>query len=168
MRKSDIRWVVGYEGLYEVTRDGSVWSTEGDRFLSSWWSGVYSRGSSGPYETVSLSDGRRRKTHYVHHLVLEAFVGARPVGLECRHLNGRRDDNRLENLQWGTPEENSQDTLRHGHFVPAPRKLTPHLVRVIRQRKFEGARNGDLAADFGVTYRHIEHVISRDRWASVA
>lgn len=50
----------------------------------------------------------------VHKLVLETFVGPRPEGMECRHLDGNKLNNRLENLCWGTPSENSYDRVRHG------------------------------------------------------
>ena len=43
---------------------------------------------------------------FVHHAVLLAWVGPRPEGYECDHLNGNGADNRLENLEWVTPEEN--------------------------------------------------------------
>ena len=51
----------------------------------------------------------------LHNLVLLAFVGPRPDGMEeIRHLNGIRTDNRLENLVYGTRSENQLDTVRHG------------------------------------------------------
>lgn len=54
------------------------------------------------------------RNYYVHRLVLEAFVGKAPKGQQCRHLNGTSTDNRLENLQWGTPSEDNYDRIRHG------------------------------------------------------
>ena len=59
------------------------------------------------------------KTRLVHHLVLLAFVGPRPVGLEIRHLNGNRADSRLANLAYGTRSENQMDSIRHGTHILA-------------------------------------------------
>ena len=42
----------------------------------------------------------------VHHAVLEAWGYPRPPGMECDHINGDPQDNRLENLEWVTPQEN--------------------------------------------------------------
>ena len=42
----------------------------------------------------------------VHHAVLSAWVGPRPEGMECDHINGDSLDNRLCNLEWVTHEEN--------------------------------------------------------------
>lgn len=49
----------------------------------------------------------------VHTLVLLAFVGAPGYAQEALHYNGVRDDNRLENLRWGTRQENMDDFSRH-------------------------------------------------------
>lgn len=53
-------------------------------------------------------------TRTVHSLVLEAFVGPRPEGAIARHLNDIPDDNRVENLAWGTLRENYFDAVRNG------------------------------------------------------
>ena len=58
-------------------------------------------------------DGRQH-TKKVHRLVLEAFVGPCPDGMECCHANGDPADNRLANLRWDTPASNTQDRIRHG------------------------------------------------------
>lgn len=42
---------------------------------------------------------------FVHRLILEAFVGP-GKNLQANHKNGKRDDNRLCNLEWVTPKEN--------------------------------------------------------------
>jgi len=55
-----------------------------------------------------------RKKRYVHQLVLEAFAGPCPAGQEVRHRNGRADDNRLENLHYGTRSANTLDKVAHG------------------------------------------------------
>ena len=34
--------------------------------------------------------------------------------MECRHLDGDRTNNNLDNLKWGTCGENTQDTIKHG------------------------------------------------------
>lgn len=53
--------------------------------------------------TVAVGRGNSR---LVHQLVLEAFVGPRPEGMEVLHLNHQPTDNRLANLRYGTRSEN--------------------------------------------------------------
>lgn len=63
---------------------------------------------------VSVVLGHGRPGSPVHMLVLAAFVGPLPKGKETRHLNGVADDNRLENLCYGTRSENMKDAWEHG------------------------------------------------------
>ena len=55
----------------------------------------------------------QNKFKSVHHLVLEAFTGPRPVGAVCCHLNDEGDDNRIENLRWDTQRSNYADAVRN-------------------------------------------------------
>lgn len=105
------RAVPGHEGRYEVSDLGRVRSLRRCIVLAT------ARASRYGHRSVSLSVAGERRTARVHHLVLEAFVGPRPAGLETRHLNGDPSDNRLANLTYGTPSENQRDRVRHGnHF----------------------------------------------------
>lgn len=111
MRAVDARPVAGYgSSRYLVDAFGNVFSRGRlfDRMLVP--QVVINTG----YEQVKLYEDGTHRFRRVHHLVLEAFVGPRPAGMETRHLNGVRADNRLENLAWGTPTENAADKIRHG------------------------------------------------------
>jgi hypothetical protein len=82
------------------------------------------------FVSVRLPNGKARNP-FVHRLVLEAFVGPCPPGMQCRHLNGVRHDNRLVNLEWATPATNNADKIAHGtHQVGerAPRAKFSNLV----------------------------------------
>lgn len=68
--------------------------------------------STPPYGYVFVTI--KKKSYAVHRLVLEAFVGPCPPGMEARHILVRDvTDNRLVNLAWGTRFENAQDRKRH-------------------------------------------------------
>lgn len=66
------------------------------------------------YWMVQLSHANRTYNRFVHQLVAAAFHGPRPEGLECRHMNGNKKDNRALNLKYGTQSENVFDRVRHG------------------------------------------------------
>lgn len=68
-----------------------------------------------------IVDGKHT-VRYVHHLVLEAFVGPRPPGMEACHFDGNAQNNRLENLRWGTSAENKADAIRLNQFWPTQRR----------------------------------------------
>ena len=49
---------------------------------------------------------------------METFIGPCPAGMEARHLNDVKKDNRLENLRWGTHGDNVQDAYNNGTKKP--------------------------------------------------
>ena len=85
---------------YQVSSWGRVYSQRSRKFLKYCWAEGYAR--------VQMP-GRRRK---VHQLVLEAFIGPRPDGYEACHYDGAKENNRLMNLRWDTPEANRDDSRR--------------------------------------------------------
>lgn len=116
---------------YEVSSEGRVRSL--DRYVPNKWGGssfrkgqvlkpVLHKG----YPAVTLRGGSEKEwTVKVHRLVLEAFAGQKPDGLEARHLNGDRQDNRSKNLVWGTRSDNNIDRVRHGTHTQAAKTHCP-------------------------------------------
>ncbi len=75
--------------------------------------------------TLTCGNSRRKRNAKVHILVLEAFVGPRPLGLEGCHDDGDPANNRLTNLRWDTPSSNAVDRVRHGHHHEAEKHTCP-------------------------------------------
>jgi hypothetical protein len=63
------------------------------------------------YPKVTLGRHTQEK---VHNLVLLAFRGPCPEGMQACHFNDEKTDNCLENLRWDTPKANMIDALRNG------------------------------------------------------
>ncbi|WP_330253146.1 NUMOD4 motif-containing HNH endonuclease [Nocardia sp. NBC_00565] len=103
--------IPGFGGDYEVSNIGSVRSL---KFRQPRLMKIHVQKSTG-YPTLTLTMNGKFRPHHVHRLILLAFVG-QPTGDEkqCRHLNGVRTDNRLENLAWGSVSENTIDQVEHG------------------------------------------------------
>lgn len=117
--------IPGYDGRYSVSDHGRVRSerravTNGNssRTVPEMVLRPYVRNG---YSMVQLSVGDKGKHHLIHRLVLLAFVGECPEGMEVRHLDGVRSNNRLANLAYGTKSENQRDRIRHG---TSPANLT--------------------------------------------
>lgn len=51
---------------------------------------------------------------YIHRVVCELFNGAPEEGMQCRHLDGDKTNNKASNLCWGTAIENASDKVLHG------------------------------------------------------
>ena len=108
----DFMPVVGYEGLYEVGKDGSVWS------LHYRQTGERKQLRPAPYDKyghllVNLYKDCKQKTCKVHQLVLNAYLPKPSSELVVMHIDSEASNNRLENLAWGTCEENMNDP----HFI---------------------------------------------------
>lgn len=101
--------IPGWEMLYEASTGGQIRSRRTGLVLY-----VHHRKKrAAVYKTVELHRDGTRVNRAVHRLVLETFVGPRPEGRQCRHLNGNPLDNRLENLAWGTSLEDTADRRAH-------------------------------------------------------
>lgn len=122
---------------YEISNDGRVRGV--DRMVPCRgggmrvWRGreIHPHLNRGGYLQCGVNvDGKQIRTT-VHRLVCEAFhglPGELPSGVkrwEVRHLNGVKTDNRPENLAWGSPSENREDSVRHRTHVTARRTHCP-------------------------------------------
>jgi hypothetical protein len=121
MMEENWKEVVGYEGLYEVSDLGRIKSL--DRVVSYIRNGKerkYLRKGKilrpydiKRYKMVDLCD----KAVSVHSTVISSFVGL-VVGLDIDHINNKRDDNRLTNLQQITRRENcTKDAINKTGFT---------------------------------------------------
>lgn len=91
--------IKGYEGRYGITSCGKVWSYYKNDFLK-----PSKRGAD--YWFVSLYNGYCYTSHYIHRLVAEAYI-PNPENLpDIDHIDGNKDHNYINNLQWMTHQNN--------------------------------------------------------------
>lgn len=129
------RWaaVLGFEGLYRVSADGRVEriTSDGFRPLKPFMMKI-------GYLGVNLHREGKRKLRLVHRVVLEAFVGPRPSGMEACHFDCDRLNNRVENLRWDTKKANRRDSMREGTIARRSSikgfKLPDEAVKALRDR----------------------------------
>lgn len=123
------------------------------------------------YLGVALRRQNRETRRLVHRLVLRAFVGPCPEGMETRHLDGVRTDNRLDNLCYGSPADNYADRLRHGTDGRGSRcgtaKLTEVEVLEIRRLYAAGMTQRELAIRFRSFEGNIEKICRRVTWRHI-
>lgn len=155
----------------EVSRDGRVrsWRIPGSKTRIATVPHELKLRRSGPYLAVGTSTHGKYAKRFIHRLVLEAFVGPCPLGMESRHIDGDSHNNDLSNLGWATKAENENDKVRHGtHLVGSRsmrRKLDPDQVLAIRAAHKHGASLASLGRSHGVTWQSIQAIIRRKSWA---
>ena len=111
--------IKGYEGYYQVSNFGRVKSlarvvecrkdvfvNKKEKFLSDWDCGK-------GYRKVKLSKDAIEKSIRVHRLVVETFLDNPEAKSEVNHINGIKNDNRIENLEWCTSSENTKHALNN-------------------------------------------------------
>jgi hypothetical protein len=92
-----------------------------------------------------------------HRLILETFVGPRPDGMVCRHFpDADKTNNRLENIQWGTQEENRADSLIHGTIACGERNGKSVLTKA-------GTEKAAAMRKSGLTHREIAEKLNVGR-----
>lgn len=114
------------------------------------------------------AEGRREHIR-VHRAVLLAFKGEPKSGQVARHLNGKPDDNRAENLEWGSHLENMADRKSHGNYMACDKhvmaKLTPDQVEFIRASEMTGAA---ISRILGIGQSQISRIRRGQSWRAAA
>lgn len=113
--------VAGHDG-YEVSNLGRVRSL--DRIIKRRASRAQPNGAMVHLKGKPISPGVSSSGHLlvmlgrgaprlIHRLVLEAFIGPCPDGMEALHFDDVKSHNHLGNLRWGTRSENLKDMYRN-------------------------------------------------------
>jgi NUMOD4 motif len=159
------RDVPEYEGLYQVSDLGRIWSfrRKGSKghFLKAWL------GNTG-YPTVTLSRNDMNEHWPVHRLVGEAFIGPLPPGWHTRHGAAGPLDPSLANICYGTPTQNEEDKVRDGTTNRRERngmaKLTEAEVLELRDRYGAGESARTLGEEFGLSGTYVSQLADGTRW----
>jgi hypothetical protein len=149
---------------YMVSRDGTVWSKHRRKPIGH----VNERG----YIQMQLTIGGAKRKFLAHQIVCRVF---KPIechkGLHIRHLDGNPANNAIDNLAWGTPKENSADSVKHGVIRHGEQvfcaKLSVPKVKAIRLLHAYGCQSIRIARIFNVSDVTIHDVIHRKRWKHV-
>jgi hypothetical protein len=98
---------------------------------------------------------------YIHRLVVEAFIGPIPRGMDVCHADGNRQNNRLENLRIDTRSGNLAD--RSGKWGNR-KKLSQEQVDMIRHQLAQGMTGLALAKLLDVSPTLISHIKNGKLW----
>jgi hypothetical protein len=160
----------GFPGYY-AGEDGSIWSTKSGEWKSRKLTPNRSQGGR-LFICLAGPDGNR--VRWVHRLILEAFVGPCPSGMECCHGPGGKLDNRLSNLRWDTRAANFADLYLHtgGNTGTRGEKncnavLTENEVREIMRLALEGCGPAEIGRRLNRPKATVWNVLGGKNWNHV-
>lgn len=123
--------------------------------------------SAGGYFTVGLCNGGDRRLKIsIHRLVLLAFVGPLKKGMDSRHLDGNCLNNRIDNLAYGTRQENLKDAVKHLTMM-RPQKLTKENVLNICQMGMDKVSAKIIADKYDINRNTVTEILRGEIWKHV-
>lgn len=161
-----MKTILGYPN-YAVTRDGRVYSRSVKRFL-------VPQPSDKGYLSVILRCKGKAKRLTVSSLVLNAFVGPRPLNKQSRFLDNDRTNNNLDNLCWGTKKEAQANSKQRGTRIDnkgeqnGVAKLTESDVLEIRELYTTGLySHRAISEEYPVVRETIGSICRRGTWKHI-
>lgn len=158
--------VIGYEGLYEVSSLGNIYSNISKKILK------INRNKDG-YLSIELWNKGKNKRCKIHRLVAIAFICNPLNKREVNHKNGIKSDNRIQNLEWVTKSENEKHAYRTGLKYNKGEKHSqnilkendiPFIIDLLRNKVMYDREIGEL---FGVTRKTINKIKLGKSWKHV-
>jgi hypothetical protein len=122
------------------------------------------------YPEIRIQVGGLNSPRVVHKMVMLTFVGERPKGMQINHINGRKDDNRLINLEWSTPSDNMKHAYETGLLSRkgennTKAKLTETFIKEIREKYKSGKyTQKQLGKEYNVAQAHISTIVKGKTW----
>lgn len=152
---------------YYINREGKIWSI----FRNS-QGRMMKPGNVKGYRQLRLSIDGKNSGYYVHRLVAETFI-ENPLELNyVNHRNNIKHDNRVENLEWCTPQENmehmvKQDRQSKGQHRPSAFLSNEQILEIRRLYATTKISTRKLALQFNISYNAIHKIVTRQTWRHI-
>lgn len=130
------------------------------------------------YRRTTLITKHGPKNFLIGGLILSTFICPKPSAIhQCAHNDGNPTNDRLSNLRWATPQENTSDKAIHGTNLIGQNhnmaKLSEKDVLFIKTHyrkrvvgKFK-SNSATLAAKFNVTRECINSIVRGKCWKHI-
>ena len=110
----EIKEILGYEGLYGITKDGVLYSLKRNKERKFWYNPTVGR------YVVMLSKNNKRKVYLKAKLLALAWIPNLNNHNEVNHIDGNRLNDSIENIEWCSAEHNNKHALDLGLIIQKP------------------------------------------------
>lgn len=171
-----------YEDYYQVSTSGGIRSKD-RKVLSKNQFGAYEMLRKGKvlkvtktkqgYGEVKLTNSEGScSTYKIHRIIASAFIPNPLEKSQVNHIDGNKLNNRVDNLEWATPSENTQHAYDTGLICRKGSKQSSSVLKecdipFIRLWVEYGYRYKDIAEAFGVGSTSIGNIMTKVAWSHV-
>ncbi|MBZ9633045.1 NUMOD4 domain-containing protein [Clostridium sp. FP1] len=167
--------IKGYEGLYQISNTGkvkslnrldNVGSHHQERILKPCLS---NKG----YLFVGIYRNCKRKPVYIHKLVAQYFTDNSYSKVQVNHLDGNKQNNLLNNLEWCSPSENIRHAHKNGLSNPVrgeqvgTSKLTKEEAAEIKAMKNKGISQKSIGGLFNISQQEVCKIHNNKCWVNI-
>lgn len=105
--------IIGYEGIYEVSNLGNFRKLLPNGLVKN----LKSTPNNWGYYTIGLRKDGKVKQYRISRLIAEAFIPNPENKPYVDHIDTDKSNNKVDNLRWVTPSENSNNPLSVSHML---------------------------------------------------
>ena len=145
--------IKGYEGIYQVSNQGNIKNIKTNRILRP-------GRDKGNYFIISLTKNAKHKTHYIHRLVAIAFIDNINNLKQINHIDGNKENNCVNNLEWITCSNNLKHAYKKGlkGISEKQKKFIANEGRKLSKITLQYNKNGEFIKKWS-SVREIERCL---------
>jgi hypothetical protein len=163
--------IKGYIGKYQISNLGTIKTLDRLDSLGRFKKSVILKTTldHDGYVRITLNgDSSKKKNFSIHRLVMETFNPISEKSLQVNHIDGNKQNNNINNLEWITGKKNVIHSLQIG-LRPSGEdhpnaKLTNFQVKQIPELQKQGYSLHTISKLYGVAYSTIKNINAKRKW----